>query len=148
MTISKWQPFGDLLSIHNRINKLFEDRFMKDSEYSEDTLSCWFPLTDIFETKDEYVIKLEVPGMAKEDINIEFHNNTLSVKGERKEDKDVKKEDYHRIESYCGTFSRSFSIPQDVEPNKIKAEMKDGVLVLKIPKVEMKKATPIKINAK
>ncbi len=148
MTITRWKPFGDLINIHDRINRLFEDRFFKDSEMGSDSLLCWYPVADIYETKDEYVFKLEVPGLSKDDVSIEFYSNTLTVKGERKEEKDVKKEDYHRIESYCGTFSRSFSIPQNVDTAKISANMKDGILELRIPKIEEKKAKAIPISVK
>lgn len=148
MPAIRWRPFGDLLSIHDKINRLFEDQFSRDLGKGTESLASWYPTTDIFETKDDYVLKLEVPGLSKEDVNIEFCNNTLTIKGEKKEEKEVKKENYHRIESYCGSFSRLFNLPQNVDVKKINATMKDGILELRIAKAEQKKATAIPITAK
>jgi HSP20 family protein len=148
MTLVRWKPFGDIISMHDKINRLFEDAFQKDVDTFQDSLSSWYPTTDIYETKDDYVFKLELPGLSKEDINIEFNDNTLSIKGERKEEKEVKKENYHRLESYSGTFSRSFNIPKNVDPNKINATMKDGILELRIAKAEEKKTKAIPITVK
>jgi HSP20 family protein len=147
MTLVRWKPFGDMLSMHSKINRLFEDAFRQDYD-REDSLASWYPATDIYETKDYYVFKLEVPGLAKEDINIELNDNTLFIKGERKEEKEVDKENYHRIESWRGTFSRSFSIPKNVETGKVNAAMKNGILELRIPKAEEKKAKAIPITVK
>jgi HSP20 family protein len=148
MTLVRWKPFGDIISMHDKINRLFEDAYHKDVGKYQDSLASWYPATDIFETKDDYVFKLELPGLSKEDINIEFSDNTLSIKGERKEEKEVKKENYHRIESYTGTFSRSFNLPKNVDANKINATMKDGILELRIAKAEEKKTKAIPITVK
>ncbi len=148
MTLVRWKPFGDMISIHDKINRLFDDALHKDFDKFQDSFTSWYPSTDIYETKDAYVFKLEVPGLSKEDINIEFNDNTLSVKGEKKEEKEVKKENYHRIESFSGTFSRSFNLPKNVDANKIDAAMKDGVLELRIAKAEEKKTKAIPITVK
>jgi HSP20 family protein len=146
MNLVTWKPFEDFMSMPRRMNRLFGDTFFKDFEKETDTLSQWYPATDIYETKDDYVFKLEVPGLKKEDINIEFNDNTLSIKGERKEEREVKKEDYHRIESCSGIFSRSFSLPNNIDPKKINATMKNGVLELRVAKAEEKKPKAITIN--
>ena len=148
MTLVRWKPFGDLISMHDKINRLFEDAFQKDAGTYQDPLTSWYPAADIYETKDDYVFKLEVPGLSKDDINIECNGNTLSIKGEKKEEKEVEKENYHRIESYCGTFSRSFNLPKNVDPNKTNANMKDGILELRIAKAEEKKTKAIPITVK
>jgi HSP20 family protein len=148
MTITKWQPFGNLLTLHDRINRLFEDEFHKDWGRGTGSLESWYPAADIYETKDEYVFKLEVPGLAKEDLNVEFNDNVLSIKGEKKKEKDVKEESYHRIESFSGSFSRSFTLPRNADAGKINASMKNGVLELKISKAEEKKAKAIAIDVK
>lgn len=137
--------YGDLLSMHDRIHRFFEDAF-RDFDNERESLTAWSPVTDIYETKDNYVFKLEVPGIAREDIKIELENNMLSIRGEKKEEKEVKKENYHRIESYSGSFSRSFSLPRNVDVQKIEASMKDGVLELHLAKSEEKKARAISIN--
>jgi len=147
MTLTQWKPFGDLMSMHDRIHRFFGDE-LKDAEKGSESLATWYPITDIFETKDEYVFKLEVPGLEKDDINIEFNENTLTIKGEKKEEKEVKEENYHRVERFSGSFSRRFTIPRETDGNKIKASMKDGILELRIPKAEEKKAKAIPINIK
>jgi HSP20 family protein len=134
------------MSIPRRFNRLFEDSLYRDFEEETETLPQWYPTTDIYETKDGYVFKLELPGLKKEDINIELNENTLSIKGERKEEKEVKKEDYHQIESCSGTFSRSFALPHNIDPKKIDAKMKNGVLELRVAKAEEKKPKTITIN--
>jgi HSP20 family protein len=145
MTLMRWKPFGDLVSMQGRINRLFDDAFSglgKDQENFAD----WYPATDIYETKDDYVFKLEVPGLAKDDVNVELNNNTLTIKGEKKENKEVKKDDYHRVESFNGSFTRSYTLPRNVDAKKIKANMKDGILELHIPKAEEAKPKSISIN--
>ncbi len=159
MNLRHWQPFGNLTSMHNRFHRLFEDDFFKDfginavsdegpQTVKDDCCGDWFPAADIFETKDDYVVNLEVPGISKEDINIEFVNNTLSIKGERKEEKEVEEENYHRVERFNGAFNRSFTLPGETDGNKINASMKDGILELRIPKAAEKKIKSIPINVK
>lgn len=145
MTLTHWRPFGGLATMHDKINRLFDDSF-RDIEKGNDAMSTWYPTVDVFEKKDEYVFKLEVPGLSKDDINVEFHNNTLTVQGEKKEDKEVKEENYHRIESFKGKFSRSFTLPKNINSKKIDAKMKDGVLELRVAKAEEAKAKSIPIN--
>ena len=146
MNLVRWKPFEDFMSMPKGMNRLFGDTFFKDFDKETDTLANWYPATDIYETKDDYVFKLEVPGLKKEDINIELTDGTLSIKGERKEEREVKKEDYHRIESCSGTFSRSFSLPNNIDPKKINAAMKNGVLECRVAKAEEKKPKAITIN--
>lgn len=145
MAIMKRRNFGDMLSTYDRINRFFEDAFREFGDESE-SLTSWCPAADIYETDDDYVFKLEVPGIPKDDIDIDLQNNTLTIKGERKEDNEVKKENYHRVESYSGSFSRSFALPRNVDVNKINATMKDGVLGLRIAKAEEQKAKAITIS--
>jgi HSP20 family protein len=148
MTVTKWKPFGNLFTLHDRINRLFEDEFHKDWSRGTGSVESWYPAADIYETDDEFVFRLEVPGLAKEDLNVEFNDNVLSIKGEKKKEKDVKEENYHRIESYSGSFSRSFALPRNADPNKINAAMKDGILELRVAKVEEKKPTAVSIDVK
>ena len=145
MNLVSWKPmrpFGDWFSRNRQISRLFDEAY---GDTDNETLPTWYPAADIYETKDDYVFKLEVPGLNKDDINIELKDNTLSIKGEKKE---VKKDDYHRIESYSGTFSRSFVLPRDIDAKKVKASMNDGVLELRVAKAEEQKpkAIPITLN--
>jgi len=148
MSLTRWKPFGDFVNLHDRINRLFEDEFSRDFPKSSGTLETWYPAADVFETKEEYVFKLEVPGLSKDDVNVELHNNILSISGEKKEEKEIKKEHYHRVESFAGSFSRSFTLPKNTDSSKINASMKDGVLELRIAKAEetKSKSIPITIN--
>lgn len=149
MNIVTWKPrtqFRDIMSMQNRINRLFDYDFFEDTEEGTGTLSTWYPKSDIYETKDEYVFKLEVPGLSKDDVNVEFNGNTLSIKGERKEEKEMKKDDYRRIESCRGSFSRSFTLPDNIESKKINGTMKNGVLELRVAKAEEKKPKTIPIS--
>lgn len=139
------RPFGNLMSRHNRMNRLFENAFWGTPEKETDTLAGRQPTTDIYETADDYVFKLEVPGIKKENITIEFKDNTLFIKGERKEEKEVKEEDYHRVESYSGTFARNFQLPENIDAKKIDAVLKNGILTLKVAKAEEKKPKEIPI---
>ncbi len=148
MTLLKWKPYGDLVRLGDRINRLFENDFLGEGLLGTDGFSDWNPTTDIYETKDSYVFKIEVPGMKKDDIEIDFKENVLTISGEKKEDKEVKKENYHRVESFSGSFSRSFTIPKNIDPKKIEASMKEGVLELKIGKAEEVKSKKIPISIK
>ncbi len=148
MNLTHWKPFRELTPMYNRMNRIFDDEFLKDFGFGNfnETVAGWNPAADVMENKDEYIFKLEVPGVAREDINVEFHENTLTVKGERKAETDVKEEDIHRIERFSGSFSRSFTLPGESDSDKIEARLKDGVLELRIPKAEEKKAKSIPIE--
>ncbi len=149
MTLTRWQPYRDLVNLHRQFNQMFDDRdFSGEREDHSISTAAWYPAADIYENKDEYVFKVELPGISKDDVDIEFEKGTLTIKGERKMDKEVKEENYHRFERAYGTFSRSFSLPRNVDDKKISANMKDGILELKVPKAEEAKAKtiPIKID--
>ncbi len=145
MTLAHWKPFGDLVSMQDRFNRLFEDAF-RGFDQSTDSIASGYPTTDIYETKDDYAFKLEVPGLSKDDLDIELNDNTLSITGEKKESKEVEQENVHRIERYSGKFSRSFSLPRNIDSKQINANMKNGILELRIPKAEEQKAKAIPIS--
>jgi HSP20 family protein len=107
--------------------------------------TSWSPSVDIFETEGEIVVKAELPGMDRKDIALHLENNVLSIRGERRFEKETKEENYHRIERSYGNFSRSFSIPATVDEEKIRADYKDGVLKIILPKKEQAKPKQIKI---
>ena len=148
MTVLKWKPYGDLVRLSDRINRLFENDLMSEGIKGTEGYTDWNPSTDIYETKDSYVFKIEIPGIKKDDIEIDLKENILSISGEKKEDSEIKKENYHRVESFCGSFSRSFTIPKDINPKKIEATLKDGILELKIGKADEIKAKKIQIEVK
>ncbi len=148
MNLVRWSPFRDFTDLQERFNQLLKTDMWKENDSNDFAMNSWSPSTDIYKTKDDYVFKLEIPGMNKDDIQIEFNNDTLTIKGDRKEEKEINKEDYHRTERCCGSFSRSFNLPKNVDEKNIDASMKDGILELRIPKKEEAKikAIPIKIK--
>ena len=142
MTLIRWDPYREFNTLNERMGKFLG----KDWETPMST-TTWNPSVDIFENDNEVVIKAELPGMNAKDIDVRLENNVLTLKGERHFDKETKEENYHRIESEYGTFSRTFSLPVAVNGDKVTAEYKDGVLKILLPKKEEIKPKPIKIAA-
>jgi len=140
------KPCGSMFDMYDRINKLYEEDLMGQDKETQLSSRCWNPAADIYETKDDFVFKVELPGISKEDIKVELTGDNLSIKGERKEEKEVKKEEYHRVERYCGSFTRSFRLPKNADGQNMKAAMKEGILELRIPKMEEAKTKAIPIN--
>jgi len=150
MAIVRWEPFRDLVSLQDRMNRLFEDSFRGAGRATgeEDWAlgGSWAPAVDIFEQGGDIVLKAELPGVDAKDVDIRVENNTLTLRGERKFDSEVKRESYHRVERAYGTFSRSFTLPTVVDTEKIKAEYKDGVLRVTLPQKEEAKPKQISIS--
>jgi HSP20 family protein len=144
-----WDPMRDLSSIQEKMNQLFEDTFARSRGRDEGLgTGMWTPAVDIYETSDAVVVKAEVPGLAKDQVGIEVRDGLLTLKGERKVEKDVKEENYHRLERAYGTFQRTFSLPATVEQEKISATLKNGVLELTLPKREQAKKKQITVAVK
>lgn len=148
MRITKWQPYPDLVNMYDRLNRFFGEDMLDETANHGLTPSSWRPQTDIHETKDAYVFKVDLPGFKKEDIKVEFTGDTLVMRGERKQEEEVKGENCHRLERSYGLFERSFTIPKNIDPKKIEAELKDGILKLTVPKVEEAKTKAIPISVK
>jgi HSP20 family protein len=134
----------------NRLSRLFGEPFGPFSVPFEDNLATrgWFPTCDVYETDAELVMKMDVPEVKKEDIKVNMDGNILTIKGERKFEKDVKEENYHRVERSYGEFTRSFTLPPTVNPNTTFAECKDGVLKITLKKREEAKAKTVEVNVK
>ncbi len=147
MAVIRWTPFRELSTVQERMNKLFED-VMRSPYRGDEGLATanWAPVVDIFETEKEIVLQAELPGMQEKDIDIKVEDNVLSVSGERRMEKEVKEENYHRIERAYGSFNRSFTLPRTVDREGIKAAYKDGVLKVSLPKKEEVKPKQIKID--
>ena len=145
MAVVRWDPFRDLNMLQDRMNRMFDDagRTWRTDEPAATT--TWSPAVDIFETEGEIVVKAELPGMERKDIALNLENNVLTVRGERRFVKETKDDNYHRIERSYGTFSRSFSIPATVDEEKIRADYRDGVLKIVLPKKEQAKPKQIRI---
>jgi HSP20 family protein len=149
MAIVRWEPFRNLVSLHDRMNRLFDETYHAREGHSDDWAlgGSWAPVVDIYEEEGLIVLKAELAGVDPKDVDIRVENNVLTLKGERHLDTEVKKENYHRVERTYGAFSRSFTLPSVVDGEKIKAEIKDGVLKVTLPKKEEAKPRQIAINA-
>lgn len=146
MTLTRWDPFRDLVALQDRMNRLF-DESVRNVRTGDEALSSaiWSPAVDIYETANEVVVKAELPEVNQNDIDIQVENNTLTLRGERKFDKETKQENFHRIERAYGVFSRSFTLPSTVDQERIKADYKDGILRISLPKREASKPKQIKV---
>jgi len=147
MTIVKWDPFRNVAALQDRINRIFDESFSRTADVDDDiSMSAWKPSVDIYETDEAIILKAELPGIKKEDVSVEIKDNVLTLRGERVEDKEIKEGSYFRKERCFGTFSRAFNLQHRVQPDKIKAKFKDGILVVEIPKPEEEKPKQITVN--
>lgn len=144
MTLVRWRPMRDLWNIQEEINHSFDDFFGRSAREFPD--GYWAPAVDIAESKDNLTVNVEVPGMKKEDVKVTFQDGILTIKGERKQEKEEKDKSFHRVERSYGSFCRSFTLPTMVQGDKIKANYKDGVLSIALPKVEEAKPKEITID--
>lgn len=140
MRLKVWEPFGGFKPFHGDLNNWFDE-----VEGALDR-SAWHPKVDVFETADSFKLKADLPGVAKEDIKIDINNGTLSLKGEKKFEEKVEKENYLRVERSYGTFTRSFSLSENVNTENITANYKDGVLEITLPKKEEAKPKEITVE--
>jgi HSP20 family protein len=150
MAIVRWDPFRDVTTLQERMNRLFDQALSRTRMDDEEglTASMWSPAVDIFETSDSIVMKAELPGVSRDNIEIRVQDNTLMLKGERKFEREVKEENYLRIERSYGAFQRAFNLPTVVQQDKIKAVFKDGVLEVTMSKAEEEKPKQVKIDVK
>ncbi|MCP4668923.1 MAG: Hsp20/alpha crystallin family protein [Deltaproteobacteria bacterium] len=147
MNLATLTPWRGMTAFHDRVNRLFDDSFFRAGVLDGETgLANWNPVVDIYDKDEAVVIKAELPGMDKKDIAIDIKDGVLTLKGERTHDKEVKEEDYFRKERAFGQFQRAFKLPAEVDPEKVKADFKDGVLKIDIPKPEEKKPKKITVH--
>jgi HSP20 family protein len=139
-------PIRELFELQRGINRLFEDTVGTSDSNQPATLSTWTPAVDVFEDEGGFLIKCELPEVAKEDVKVNLDNNLLSISGERKLEHEEKRDRYHRVERSYGAFFRSFTLPSNVNVEGINAEFRDGVLRLKLPKKEEAKPKQIQVN--
>lgn len=144
-TITRWEPFRGLNNLQEHVNRLFDESFAR-SRTGQADLASSAPAVDIYETENELVVKADLPEMHEKDIDVRVENNTLTIRGERKFSNEVHEENYLRVERAYGTFTRSFSLPNTVNTEAIKAEYKNGVLTVSMPKREETKPKQIKIS--
>jgi HSP20 family protein len=141
--LTRFQPFSEFVNLQNQLNRVFQD-FGRGSD--ELTTSGFVPPADIYEDEHSITLKLEVPGIDEKDLDIRLENNTLTVRGERKFEKEEKEENFHRIERRYGSFSRSFTLPNTVESENVKANYENGILRITLAKREEAKPRQIKVS--
>jgi HSP20 family protein len=149
MTIVRLEPFRDMVAVQDRLNRIFDDAVRGSSRGSDEDSALggqWAPSVDIFEHEGNLVLRAELPGIEPKDVDVRVENNVLTLRGERKFESEVKREKYHRVERAYGTFSRSFTLPNVVDTEKIKAEYKDGVLQVTLPQREEAKPKQIQVS--
>ena len=147
MSLVRWDPFRDVGALQDRINRIFDDAFPRARTVDDDLSLCaWRPAVDIYETDIAIILNAELPGVKKEDVSVEVKDNVLTIKGERSSDKEISEDNYFRRERCFGTFSRSFSLQYRVDPEKIKARFKDGVLEIEVTKPTEEQPKQVTVN--
>jgi len=146
MSLIRWDPFGEV----DLFDRLMAGQFAPFARWPRVSLEGngekkWAPSANISETEKEYTIRAELPAVKKEDVQVTLDDGIITIKGERKQEKEDKNEKFHRIESFYGTFERSFSVPENVKADAIRCESKEGVLTVHIPKAEIVKQKPKQI---
>jgi len=155
MSLVRWSPARDLatfpsdvMSIQREINRMFNSFFRNESDEDSLGITAWNPAVDIAEHDDEYVVKVELPGVAKDDVKIVIQENMLTIRGDKKQEKESKGSNYHRMERSYGAFQRSFTLPSTVKGDKIDATFKDGLLSVVLPKAEEAKRKEVEVKVK
>jgi HSP20 family protein len=142
----RWDPFRELEDMSDRLNRMFARPAARTNGKETMIVADWVPTVDISETDGEYQIKAEIPDVKKEDVKVTLEDGVLTIQGERKQEKEEKGKKYHRVERSYGSFVRSFSLPDVIDEGKVKAEFKDGVLNLHLPKSEKAKPKAIEVK--
>lgn len=147
MDLVRWNPTKDMFSLRNHMNRLFDDFFVPAKrEDAGGSIWDWNPVVDVIDNDDSLVIKAEIPGVDKKDIAVDVKDRVLTLRGERSLDNEVKEEKFYRRERAYGKFERSFTLPAAVDPDKIQADYKDGVLKIEVPKPEGQKPKQIAVH--
>jgi len=140
-----WPGFGRLSSLRDELDRLFESPWTELARTSQ-LLSGWTPALDIHEDKDNFIVRAELPGMKREDIDVSLHDGALSISGERKLEQKFEEAEVYRTERFFGKFQRTVSLPAPVAADKVKAQYKDGILTITLPKTEEAKPKQIDVN--
>ena len=143
--LTRWEPFREFATLQDRMNRLFRESFSDDRDEAL-TTSTFAPAVDVYEDEHKVTLKIEVPGIEEKDIDVRVENNTLTVHGERKIEKEEKEENYRRVERQYGSFTRSFNLPQTVDTENVAANYDKGVLKISLPKKAEAKPKQIKVH--
>ena len=149
MALIRWEPVRELNTIQNEMNRLFNTFFDTPGAGGSpgpQTMRRWLPAMDLVETEDDFVLRADLPGLSEQDVNIELEDNVLTISGERKAEHEERKEGYYRVERASGSFSRSLTLPEGVDPNGVRANFDRGVLEVRIPKPEQRKPRKVAIS--
>jgi len=144
--LTRWEPFREFSTLQDRINRVFRDTYRGEGRDEALTTSSFAPAVDVYEDEHKVTLKIEVPGIDEKDIDVRVENNTLTVHGERKIEKEEKEENYRRVERQYGSFTRTFNLPQTVDVEKVAANYDKGVLNITLPKKAEAKPKQIKVN--
>ena len=144
--LSTWSPFDRLSTLRDEMNRLFDVSPPGFGAREDRLLGAWSPALDVYQDKDNVYVKTELPGMKKEDIQISLQDNTLTIAGERKQEKEIKEGDGFRSERFFGRFHRSVALPVQVQTNTVKAQYKDGILTVTLAKAEEAKPRQIQVQ--
>ena len=143
--LTRWEPFREFSTLQDRMNRLFRET-QGNSQDESLTSSSFAPAVDVYEDEHDVTLKIEVPGIDEKDIDVRIENNTLTVHGERKIEKEEKEENYRRVERQYGSFTRTFNLPPTVDAEKVQADYDKGVLKITLPKKAEAKPKQIKVN--
>ncbi len=148
MALIRWEPAAELNTIQREMNRLFNAAFDQPVSTARGTTlgRQWIPAMDLSEASDHYVLRADLPGMAEDEVNVQVEENVLTISGERRSDSDQSSDAYHRIERAFGAFSRSLTLPADVDPEGVEAHFDRGVLEVRIPKPEQKHPTRVQVK--
>jgi HSP20 family protein len=144
--LTRWDPFREFVTLQDRMNRLFRDSFGPEGKDESLTTTAFAPPVDVYEDEHNVTLKIEVPGIDEKDIDVRIENNTLTVHGERKFEKEEKEENYRRVERQYGSFTRTFTLPSTVEQESVQADYDKGVLKIKLAKKAEAKPKQIKVN--
>jgi len=144
--LMRWDPFRELEDMSDRLNRMFARPATRTNGKETMIVADWTPSVDISETDGEYLIKAELPDVKREDVKVMLEDGVLTIQGERKQEREEKGKKYHRVERSYGSFVRSFSLPDVIDEEKVKAEFRDGVLNLHLPKSEKAKPKAIEVK--
>lgn len=145
MALIRWEPARELQSVQSEINRLFNTLFDAPAPAGGAQARRWIPAMDLVETEGDYVLRADLPGLTEKDVKIEFQDNVLTVSGERKSEHEERRDGFYRLERAFGSFSRSLTLPEGVDPQAVKASFDKGVLEIHIPKPEVRKPQKIEI---
>ncbi len=149
MALISWEPARELATIQTEMNRLFNTFFepAQGNGTSHGTARRWIPAMDLVETEEDFVLRADLPGVNENDVNIELEDNVLTISGERKAEHEERGEGYYRVERASGAFSRSLTLPEGVDPDRVRASFDKGVLEVRIPKPEQRKPRKVTISA-